>query len=198
MHSDDVLTISRAAAHAAPIGPPGQVADRWHLLKNLREMVERLFARHPGEIRQAFLAGAPEADPVPAGSDGTPARPRPVAPRRRQPMRLGVPTVREQTRAAKEATRNERDWRVCELLDRGHSLRRIARQLHLSRQTVSRNLCEPKCPSLGHRGRRSSRLDEHHAFIADWVARGGQNASELHRLLRAKGCRVGYRGPDVR
>jgi hypothetical protein len=54
---------AQAAAEAAP--QARQVADRWHLLKNLREAVQRLLERHSADARLA-LKGAPEA---PAAAD---------------------------------------------------------------------------------------------------------------------------------
>jgi transposase len=190
---DRWTAFANAAAEGAPQAK--QVADRWHLLKNLREMVERLFARHPEEIRQATEAGVPQPAPVPVGMDGT-AAPSPLgsapAPPAEPADSPAEPTVREQTRTTQETARDERYRLVRELRDHGQSLRQIAGQVHLSRPTVIRYLREPQCPSAGRRGPRPSRLDEHQGFIADWVAQGGRNASELHRLLREKGCRVGY------
>jgi hypothetical protein len=43
---------AQAAAEAAPDAQ--QVADRWHLLKNLREAIERLLERQSGTIAQAL------------------------------------------------------------------------------------------------------------------------------------------------
>ncbi len=42
----------QASTEAAPDAQ--QVADGWHLLKNLREVIERLFERESGTIAQAF------------------------------------------------------------------------------------------------------------------------------------------------
>src|SRR5512147_2123906 len=50
---------SQAAAEAAPKAQ--QVADRWHLLKNVREAVERLFERHLPVITDALKPA--DADP---------------------------------------------------------------------------------------------------------------------------------------
>jgi transposase len=190
---DRWTAFANAASEAAPQAK--QVADRWHLLKNLREAVERLFARHPDEIRQATGVPSPVPAAVPAATEGAttppPASGAPASPG--EPTESSrEPTVREPARTAKQTARDERYRLVRELRGRGQSLRQIAHQLHLSRVTVIRYVREPNCPGLGQRGPRPSRLDEHQAFIAEWVAQGGRNASELHRLLRAKGCRVGY------
>ena len=56
----EVVSRDRSAAYAqaATEGAPqaGQVADRWHLLKNLREAVERVLERHSAAINAALKA----------------------------------------------------------------------------------------------------------------------------------------------
>ena len=53
---DRASTYARAAADSAPNAL--QVADRWHLLKNLREAIERLFERRSDEVNEAVKAPA--------------------------------------------------------------------------------------------------------------------------------------------
>src|SRR5207244_1313489 len=61
----EVITRDRwpAYAHAAAVGAPhaAQVADRWHLLRNLRGAVERLFGQHTSALATAL--GPPPAAP---------------------------------------------------------------------------------------------------------------------------------------
>jgi transposase len=47
-----------------------QVVDRWHLLRNLREALERALARHPGWLA---AAGPDAAPPIPVPSRASPA-----------------------------------------------------------------------------------------------------------------------------
>src|SRR5581483_7175405 len=49
---DRWAAFAQAAADGAPQAK--QVADRWHLLKNLREAVERLLARLSGQVQEAL------------------------------------------------------------------------------------------------------------------------------------------------
>src|SRR4051794_32396844 len=46
---DRATAYAQAASEAAP--EAAQVADRWHLLKNVREMLERFFEHHRGQIK---------------------------------------------------------------------------------------------------------------------------------------------------
>jgi transposase len=53
---DRSSSYAQAAAESAPNAQ--QVADRWHLLKNLREAIERLFERRSDEVSEAVKAPA--------------------------------------------------------------------------------------------------------------------------------------------
>src|SRR5262249_4662261 len=67
---DRASAYAQAASEAAPDAV--QVADRWHLLENVREMLERFFERHRGKI-QAIPAVL--AQPL-APTENTPDQPR--------------------------------------------------------------------------------------------------------------------------
>ena len=88
-------------------------------------------------------------------------------------------------RAGRKQAREERHELGRGLHAQGRSLRQIAQQLKMSFRTVMRYVREPGRP-------RPSQLDDHRTFIADWIARGGRNAAELHRLLKARGCPIKY------
>ena len=67
----EVVTRDRASAYADGIkqGAPTavQVADRWHLLQNCREALQRLMDRHQTALRQVKIRSA--TAPLPADSD---------------------------------------------------------------------------------------------------------------------------------
>jgi len=64
--------------------------------------------------------------------------------------------------------------------------------MRMSRKTVLDALRNPDRPH-GRCGRRGpSALNEFDADIKAWIAGGGANTADLHRLLKAKGCRASY------
>ena len=68
---DRASAYSQAATEAA--SKAQQVADRWHLLKNVREAVERLLERHLPVITEALKPADPEPTSRPGASpDGVP------------------------------------------------------------------------------------------------------------------------------
>ena len=176
----EVITRDRWAAYAnaATAGAPQatQVADRFHLLTNLREAVERVIARFHPLIRAEVVAGPPAPPPPPS-----------VPPPR--PLSAG-----EQARQAKRQARTARRERVRALRREGYSVRDIARHLRMSPKTVLeclRNADDDR--PHGNRGRRGpSGIDAYRADVDAWVAAGGTNTAELHRELMAKGCRARY------
>lgn len=173
---------AKAATEAAPQAT--QVADRWHLLKNLREAVENVIARFGPELRAATAPGDGAA-PSPPPAEAQPVSPGPSAP---EP----APSAGAAGREAKRQARRDRRQRVRTLRDQGHSIRDIARHLGMSSKTVLRVLRQPDRPdgNLGRRG--PTALDPHRADIEAWIAGGGTNTAALYRVLKGKGCRASY------
>jgi transposase-like protein len=176
----EVITRDRwsAYANAAAAGAPQatQVADRWHLLRNLREAVERLFERFAGVIREALTPAEPAApepgNPVPAAPVTEPG-----------PDPAGVP---EGTEGRRRRVENHR--LVHDLHRQGLSSRQIARRLRLSRNVVRRYLrTDEYIDGRGCRPRRT-RLDGFAAYVDQRIAEGCRNAAELYRELAARGC----------
>jgi transposase len=155
-----------------------QVADRWHLWHNLGEAVERSVARHRQCLHAAATAappaspgGAPEDKPPPA----VPAGPR---------------------RGDRVATRTrQRHAAICKLLAEGHSVRAIAAELGLARNTVRRfaRAADPE-ELLVHdgTGRRTSILDNYEPYLRERWNAGCTDATALWRELRARGYPGGY------
>lgn len=164
---------ARAAREAVPQAK--QVADRWHLLKNLREAVENMFTRLGPKVRAAAM---PDEPPTLSGDNAQ------SAPKSR--------SAEASAREAKRQARRQRRQRVRDLRDQQLPVREIARRLRMSRKTVLDALNDPDRPH-GRYGRRGpSALNAFDAEIKAWIAGGGTNTADLYRLLKSKGCRASY------
>jgi transposase len=187
---------SQAASEAAPKAQ--QVADRWHLLKNVREAVERLLERHlpvitdalkpadvdPGRMAEASVRDDADAttarEPTPQGSLSAPS---PASPRREAAL-------------AKRRRRVERFEQAHELRRQGTPIREIARALGMSRNAVRRYLRREHCPDWRPGRATRSGMDAHREWIDGRIAEGRINASELHRELASRGVRPSYATVD--
>lgn len=171
-----------------------QVADRWHLLKNVREAIERLFERHLPVIADTLKP----ADPGPQSPAAPVAREEPGPATTAEPLPQEPPPAptpassRKEAALAKRRRRVERFERVHELHRQGTPIRQIARDLAMSRKSVHRYLRHERCPDWGPRRVTRSRIDEHRDWIDARVAEGRINTVELHQELVSKGVHVSY------
>jgi transposase len=185
-------TYAQAATEGAP--QARQVADRWHLLKNLREAVERVLERHSAVVDAALKTTETLSEPAPDASvSETGAATSPVQPS--PPQSPGEPcpeSPRLQAEQSKRQKRIDRFEQVQELHRRGHSASRIARELGLSRRSVFRYLRRGACPAWGLGRSRRSQLDGYREWIDERLAEGFMNVAGLHRQLTERGFRGSY------
>ncbi|MDT8296422.1 ISL3 family transposase [Roseomonas mucosa] len=173
----EVVARDRAGAYADGIrqGAPAavQVADRWHLLRNLGDAVPALVDRHAAAVRRAgrliadTVAAAIAAEPMP------PAPPRP-------------PNAAARASQASLARRQARYEEAAGLRAKGVSISRIAARLGAERKTVRRWLRLGHAPSWKQRPRTSTLAAFADVLDRRW-AEGCRNAAQLWRELVAQG-----------
>jgi transposase len=163
-----LISRERAGAYAdgARQGAPEavQVADGWHLLKNLIDAFERFLNRHHGLLRraaQAVTAHRSAAAVPPATAE--PLSPKPLA-----------------VQAAASRTRRLARYReMRELVQQDLSHRVIARHLRLHRNTVRRFATAEEFPERGVRPPRPSCLTPFVAAVPQRWTAGCHNAAAL-------------------
>jgi transposase len=180
----EIITRDRAADYAtgASRGAPQaiQVADRFHIVSNLRETMQRLLERQQAALRGAVLtppaelAELPEVPPVSAPSATTLPAASATEPQTRH----------EQDRQHRRNRRLARYTEIRALHEQGQGIRAIARQLAISRQTVRRSLRADQFPEQGDRPVRPSKLDSYIPYLHQQLATGNDNALALWRDLR--------------
>ena len=188
----EVITRDRWAAYAnaATAGAPNarQVADRFHLVKNARELVERIFESQERELDEGFQP-RPTETPVPECLEN-PAEmpPTPTGTPASEPAPGAVPESASPKASRREARFTEVRRRRAE----GQGIRQIAREFHMSRQTVVKYLRRESCPDWNAGRARPSRLDPFREAVDVYIRVGGRLATELFEKLKADGCRSSY------
>lgn len=159
-------------ATAAREGAPQarQVADRWHLLKNIGDEPERMMYRHMPLIRLVVRELSLKKSPEPEISV-------PVASLRR-PERL-----KQQTRKK----RHQHWTEVMALHNKGCSFREISRITGLSRVTVSRWVRSGTFPEMSTRLPKRGLLDPWREWLKEQRESGNYNASRIWREMVAQG-----------
>ena len=188
----EVISRDRAGAYAdgAKQGAPDavQVADRYHLVANLRETLQRLLDRKRSclpflEENRSAAPSEPTLDMVPREHEGE---------RKdiQRDVEEKVPLTRaELTRQVRRSKRFERYQAVVNLHQQGMGVRAITRQLGISRNTVRRYLQAETFPEQGLRRKRPSRLDPYLPYVRKRWEAGCQNAAQLYRELKDRGYR---------
>ena len=161
---DRSTTFAEAVREAAPDAL--QVADRFHLVQNLMEAVEKQVAKEYSSLRQTLFP------PRPSQEDEGPAR-----------------LSRRQERAREESRqrRLEKWQKVQDLFQQGYAKKEIARMLCMDKNTVRDYLRTETFPERRKRGSPPGALDAYRAYLQQRWEKGCHNALELWREIRQQG-----------
>jgi transposase len=172
----EVVARDRAGAYAdgARSGAPGarQVADRWHMLRNLGDAMRTVVEHHQAAMRRCARQVAAEAAAEPSGDIPLPCMPR--------------PTALERSRKEAYAVRQARHDEAMGLLASGMPLSLAAAQMGVDRRTLHR------WQEVGHAPWRERRpngsiLDPFREHLERRWSEGCGNARQLWRELVALG-----------
>jgi transposase len=190
-----VVARDRADAYASGVtqGAPDavQVADRWHLLKNLREAVEVELCQRPS---LPWSPPLPEADTAPAGTLDAPAREAPLALHTPEAPEAPPGPRADVARAARRAQRLAQYERARALRDEGYTWAVVAQQVGVPQRTLRYWLAREGFPERKRRTGDRSSLAPYRAYLQQRWEAGEHSATQLWHELRAQGFRGAYRG----
>jgi transposase len=163
-----------------------QVADRFHLLQNLREALDQVFATHRQALEAVNALQRQQLVALPAGAVAVPVPahdiPRPAQPRAAPPRA-----------APRQAHRQALHTQVWALHRQGCTATAIAPQVGLSLRTIQRDL---RSATFAGRRRRSdlgaSVLNRYKPYLLERWNAGCHTAMRLLRDLRQRGYAGGY------
>jgi transposase len=180
-----VIARDRATAYAdgARQGAPAaaQVADRFHLIRNLAEALEQVFQQHRTVLKKLHVpsTGCPLAEAAqPAVVEAPSPAPTP------HPAALLLPSAGASPR---HTHRRQRYEQVCQLAQQGWTFQAIAQQVGLHRKTVAQYV---RSDTFAVRARPKSLLDPYKPYLLDCWNRGCRTGMRLYEEIQ----RQGYRG----
>jgi transposase len=155
-----------------------QIADRWHIIHNLGEALEKVLARHHTDLKRAFTPSEEERQ-VPAALDQ---------------QALARVLARSQTERLRQARRERRlatFTRVQELSTQGWSGASIARMLGIHKKTAVKYAQAEHFPEA--RSDRGWKLAPYLPFLHTQWAAGDYNIAALYQAI----CAQGYSGSET-
>jgi len=199
-------------AEGAQRGAPDaeQVADRFHLLANLRQALEPILSREHAHLPKLAVSTTKSQDSLLApsqtlsdaesavcaaisSSDAIVAQnacisigvpdPATVA----ETMLLKPRTRAEQIKHDHRERRHARYQEVIELHERGETIHSIARQMGIARRTARRYIEAGAFPEIALRGHMPSILDKFEPYLRQRWHEGCHNVMQLYRELREQG-----------
>ncbi len=178
--SVEIVSRDRSSEYAAAIskGAPQalQVADLWHIARNLSESVQTLLARCRGEIRRGLQTQAtPGQEP-----EETEA----VLEEERRPARSPSVKLAQVGRRAQKLDQYEQ---VVEFHQQGVKAADSASHVGIGERTVHRWLAHGSFPEARQRRRRPSLIDPYERYVLKWWQEGHRHGSQLYRELKAQG-----------
>lgn len=168
-----------AARKAAPQAT--QIADRFHLMKNLTEAVELALARCRAEIRKAAFDALPEeerkmGDPLTLPTEFVSLENWKPAP----------DPCTERERLTRQAQRQDRYEQVLALQAQGLGNKEIARRVGLTARTLE-NWQKKGFPQAGRRRKRSSCFDPYASYVLSRWEQGCTNGLQIYREIKEQG-----------
>jgi transposase len=180
-----VIARDRASAYAdgARHGAPAaiQVADRWHLLRNLAEAVEQVFHQRRSVLQA--LHGPSMGRPL-AHADQPTGVEAPVPAPTAEPGAVLPPSAEASPR---HTHRRQRYEQICHLARQGWTCQAIAQQVGLHRKTVAQYA---RADSYPVRARPRSMLDPYKPYLLACWNQGHRTGMRLYEEIQ----RQGYRG----
>ena len=176
----EVVSRDRASGYAsgAKAGSPQalQVADRFHLLKNLLDALEKFLFRQTAAINTAFanIFQLPVSKP----------QPNPSSPEK--PLTSTQQLLNEQ-KQAKRAAHEQHFQKVKQLYKEGTPILRIARQLKMSRNTVKKFLKYESPPPRQSPRNRYSPIHRFVPYLRQQWMQGKRNARRLWKEIKTQG-----------
>ena len=161
---------ARGAAEGAPEAQ--QIVDRWHVLKNLGEVVLRVVGRTHAALKQRQVASGVQ-----------------VRARYRKQRSSSELAASQASRLRRQARYQE----VVALYQQGKSMAAIVEQLHLSPTTVRKYVYAGAFPERATHFRRKGQLGSYLPYLEQRVQEGCDNASLLWREIHEQGFTKGYK-----
>ncbi len=175
----EIVSRDRSSEYAAAIskGAPQalQVADLWHIARNLSESVQTLLARCRAEIRRGLQTQATPGQ--------EPEETEPVLEEERRPARSPSVKLAQEGRRAQKLDRYEQ---VVELHQQGVKAADMASRVGIGERTVHRWLAHGSFPEARQRRRRPSLIDPYERYVLKCWQEGHRNGSQLYRELKAE------------
>jgi len=166
----EIVTRDRSISYAEAIsnGLPNaeQVADRWHLLKNLSELLEKILMSEQCSIKEAFQA---------------------IFQTQHLPKIPKIVELEEKTDSIAETARREIYEKAKKLFSQGCGIRKIGRELGLNRNTVRKYLRAQEFPQRQTGQGSKTTLRRYAEYLQKRWLDGEQNAQQLFEEIKAQG-----------
>jgi transposase len=167
-------------AKAATLGAPQaqQVVDRFHMVKNLGEVLQEILGHCRAEIRQAD-ALSPQLER--AAKEQT--RPLPTA----STWQQRTPAQVKKTHQARQASRDDRYQQMTTLRAQGVTQIEVAKRMGMSEKAVRNWLKRGTAPTNERQFRRRSVFDPYAAYVLQRWQEGIHEGKQLYEEIQAQG-----------
>ncbi|MCC6602189.1 MAG: ISL3 family transposase [Anaerolineae bacterium] len=174
-----IITRDRSTEYTRGIndGAPNamQIADRWHLFLNAKQMLQRYFGRVYNRLKK--LPAIEQTERAQSGEQNSKERAQ-IFPR----------TRRDYVQALSSRESRVEVYETIQQLRRaGRNIRQISRELGIARNTARIYFYSETFPERQRHQSKSSILDTYLAYLHNRVEQGCENASQLWRDIQAQG-----------